>query len=131
MGAAARDGEIENLRRDISAFYQDLILHRPYTPTEDDLGEGQAAAWTDGEEMPCSFHPESSDERMDDDKRVVITDARVRLPLSRLGEVKSTDQIVLLKRRKVDVDPPLVFQVIGEADIYQTSLLFDLQRVTL
>lgn len=131
MGAAPRTGEIANLRNDLSPFYRDDVELYRSSQIPDDLGQIPEATFQLVGSFQVSFFPEHTQEAIMDPTLVEISEAKIRRPLHTLGEIEAGDQIILISKGDYILPDPLTFRVVGEAEVYQTSLLYKLKRVNL
>jgi hypothetical protein len=123
-------GELQQFQKTATASMMDTCTLLVYTSTVDEFGE-PIATYTPGGSFRCGFDPTATRERNADEPGTdrVITDGRLRLPLTAQGVVKPADRIQLTHRYGVALVRPMLLDVIGEPLAGPSALVVNVQEV--
>ena len=119
--------ELERMQAAQGDAMQDTCVRLAYgSSSTDDYGM-PVATYTAGEAMSCGFDPTAKEEAMDG-TQVVMTDAKLRLPIG--TTLDHRDRIRITHRFGVALASPPTFEIIGEPERGPSGLVLNLRLVT-
>jgi hypothetical protein len=129
------DGKRLLMRAVQESAMQDTAIHLIRTATDSTFGD-ETVTYEDGETYACGFDPTGGDDRdlnasgrSATETEVVISDARLRLPLEALPAISPHDRFRVTHRYGEALDTPQTFDVLGYPQPGPSGVLVELRRV--
>lgn len=120
-------GELTRLRSAQEAAMMDTAVRLVYRETGKDEYGMAIKGWAEDAELACGYDAKAIKEVMDG-TQVVLTDARLRLPIGTV--IDNRDRFKITKRfGEILADPP-TYEILGEPRQGPSGLLLDLRLVT-